>query len=84
MNRVRYVVPYLHTCLNNLMKLFLQGEWEKAVELLTEAIKLNPNSAAMFAKRGASFLKMKKPRACLRDCTRYRRMYQFAISESRD
>ncbi len=41
------------------------------MELLTEAIKLNPNSAAMFAKRGASFLKMKKPRACLRDCTRY-------------
>ena len=32
--------------------LFLQGEWEAAIALFTEAIKLNPNSAAMFAKRG--------------------------------
>lgn len=29
-----------------------QGEWEAAIALFTEAIKLNPNSAAMFAKRG--------------------------------
>ena len=31
---------------------FHQGEWEAAIALFTEAIKLNPNSAAMFAKRG--------------------------------
>lgn len=36
--------------------------------LFTEAIKLNPNSAAMFAKRGACYLKLNKPRACVRDC----------------
>jgi len=47
-----------------------QGEWEKAIELFTNAIKLNPNSAAMFAKRGTCFLKLNKPRACVRDCTR--------------
>ena len=53
--------------------LFLwQGEWDKAVGLFTEAIKLNPNSAAMFAKRGTCFLKLSPPapRACVRDCSR--------------
>ena len=34
------------------LKSLLQGEWEAAIALFTEAIKLNPNSAAMFAKRG--------------------------------
>ena len=40
--------------------------------LFTEAIKLNPNSAAMFAKRGTCFLKLSPPapRACVRDCSR--------------
>ena len=33
---------------------FHQGEWEEAIALFTEAIKLNPNSAAMFAKRGCA------------------------------
>merc|ERR1712012_549005 len=41
-----------------------------AIALFTEAIKLNPNSAAMFAKRGACFIKVQKPNACVRDCTR--------------
>ena len=36
----------------NSSNLFLQGEWEAAIALFTEAIQLNPNSAAMFAKRG--------------------------------
>ena len=50
----------------------LQGEWDKAMGLFTEAIKLNPNSAAMFAKRGTCFLKLSPPapRACVRDCSR--------------
>merc|ERR1719226_62594 len=47
-----------------------EGEWQKAVDLFTEAIKLNPTSAAMFAKRGNCFIKMKRPNACIRDCTR--------------
>ena len=41
--------PFLNV---NSSNLFLQGEWEAAIALFTEAIQLNPNSAAMFAKRG--------------------------------
>jgi len=52
------------------MRTFSEGEWEKAIGQFTEAIQLNPNSAAMFAKRGACFLKLEKPNACVRDCTR--------------
>lgn len=52
------------------MSAFSEGEWEAAIALFTEAIKLNPNSAAMFAKRGACFIKVQKPNACVRDCTR--------------
>lgn len=52
------------------MSTFSEGEWEKAIEMFTEAIKLNPNSAAMFAKRGAAYIKLQKPNACVRDCTR--------------
>merc|ERR1719431_434529 len=52
------------------MATFSEGEREKAIGLFTEAIKLNPNSAAMFAKRGTCFIKTKKPNACVRDCTR--------------
>lgn len=52
------------------MSAFSEGEWETAIGLFTEAIKLNPNSAAMFAKRGACFIKNKSPRACVRDCSR--------------
>merc|ERR1719318_2546337 len=40
------------------MQAFSEGEWDKAMGLFTEAIKLNPNSAAMFAKRGTCFLKL--------------------------
>ncbi len=36
----------------------------------TEAIKINANSAVAFAKRGACFLKLQKPNACIRDCSR--------------
>merc|ERR1711971_1132349 len=52
------------------MSAFSEGEWEAAIALFTEAIQLNPNSAAMFAKRGACFIKVQKPNACVRDCTR--------------
>jgi len=52
------------------MSAFSEGDWESAIGLFTEAIELNPNSAAMFAKRGACFIKVQKPNACVRDCTR--------------
>jgi suppressor of tumorigenicity protein 13 len=47
-----------------------EGEWAKASDLFTEAIKINSTSAAMFAKRGNCYIKLKKPNACIRDCTR--------------
>lgn len=49
---------------------FSEGNIEKAVELYTEAIKLNPNSALLFAKRGQAYLKLSKPNACIKDCSR--------------
>merc|ERR1719507_2242501 len=49
---------------SNAMGTYSEGEWGKAIEMFTDAIKLNPNSAAMFAKRGACFLKLKKPSKC--------------------
>ena len=52
------------------MATFSEGEWEKALPIFTEAIQLNPGSAAMFAKRGACYLKLKKPNAAIRDCSK--------------
>ncbi|KAJ8912917.1 hypothetical protein NQ315_017247 [Exocentrus adspersus] len=47
-----------------------EGNIEKAIELFTEAIELNPQSALLLAKRGQAYLKLTKPNACIRDCTR--------------
>merc|ERR1711872_231159 len=54
------------------MQTFSEGEWDKAIEIFTEAIKINPNSAAVFAKRGMCYLKIspKATNACVKDCTR--------------
>ena len=54
------------------MQTYSEGEWEKAIELFTEAIKINPNSAVMFAKRGMCYLKInpKATGACVKDCSR--------------
>ncbi|XP_023022396.2 putative protein FAM10A4 [Leptinotarsa decemlineata] len=52
------------------MSLLSEGNIEKAIEIFTEAIELNPNSALLFAKRGQAYLKLTKPNACIRDCTR--------------
>ncbi len=49
---------------------FSEGEWQKAIDLFTDAIRINPNSAVAFAKRGTCYLKLKKPNACIRDCDR--------------
>merc|ERR1712013_917764 len=37
------------------MSSFSEGEWEAAIALFTEAIKLNPNSAAMFADNAGAY-----------------------------
>eukprot|EP00095_Tigriopus_kingsejongensis_P011319 snap_masked-scaffold1444_size41037-processed-gene-0.1 protein:Tk11319 transcript:snap_masked-scaffold1444_size41037-processed-gene-0.1-mRNA-1 annotation:"hsc70-interacting protein" len=49
---------------------FSEGQWDQAIDLFTQAVLLNPQNAVVFAKRGASFLKLKKPKACIRDCDR--------------
>lgn len=49
---------------------FACGDFQKAVEGFTNAIKLNPHSALMFAKRANCYLNLQKPNACIRDCDR--------------
>merc|ERR1719348_585901 len=44
------------------------GDLQKAVDLFTEAIKLNPTSAMLYAKRGNILLKQKRVKACIKDC----------------
>ncbi|KAI4478292.1 hypothetical protein M0804_011946 [Polistes exclamans] len=47
---------------------FVEKDYEKAIQLYTEAIKLNPQAALLYAKRGQIYLLLKKPNACIRDC----------------
>ncbi len=49
---------------------FNNGEYLKAAECFTKAIKLNPQSALMFAKRANCYIHLQKPNACIRDCDR--------------
>ncbi|XP_015180828.1 PREDICTED: putative protein FAM10A4 [Polistes dominula] len=49
---------------------FVEKDYEKAIQLYTEAIKLNPQTALLYAKRGQVYLLLKKPNACIRDCNR--------------
>lgn len=49
---------------------FVEKDYEKAIELYTEAILLNPHASLLYAKRGQVFLLMNKPNACIRDCNR--------------
>merc|ERR1711953_723454 len=52
------------------MSAYSDGEFEKAVQIFTEAIQFNATSAMPFGKRGAGDLKLAKPNACIRDCSR--------------
>ena len=52
------------------MAAFSEGEWQKSIDLFTEAIEINATSAMPFVKRGACYLKTKRPNACIRDCDR--------------
>ncbi|XP_013868344.1 hsc70-interacting protein [Austrofundulus limnaeus] len=47
-----------------------EGDLQKALDLFTEAIKLNPRVAILYAKRASVFIKMQKPNAAIRDCDR--------------
>ncbi|RVE69225.1 hypothetical protein OJAV_G00075450 [Oryzias javanicus] len=46
------------------------GDLQKALDLFTEAIKLNPRLAILYAKRASVYIKMQKPNAAIRDCDR--------------
>ncbi|XP_072444623.1 hsc70-interacting protein [Chiloscyllium punctatum] len=45
-----------------------EGNLEKAIGHFTEAIKLNPRLAVLYAKRASVYVKMQKPNAAIRDC----------------
>ena len=49
---------------------FVEKDYEKAVQLYTEAILLNPQASLLYAKRGQIYLLLNKPNACIRDCNR--------------
>lgn len=51
------------------VKEFQEGNIDKAIEKYTEAIKLNPTHALLYAKRGQAYLQQTKPNACIKDCT---------------
>lgn len=44
------------------------GELQNAIGLFTEAIKLNPHLAILYAKRASVYVKLQKPNAAIRDC----------------
>ncbi|XP_053493779.1 hsc70-interacting protein [Ictalurus furcatus] len=47
-----------------------EGELQKSLDLFTDAIKLNPRSAILYAKRASVYIRMQKPNAAIRDCDR--------------
>ncbi|XP_035036370.2 hsc70-interacting protein [Hippoglossus stenolepis] len=47
-----------------------EGDLQKALDLFTGAIKLNPCLAILYAKRASVYIKMQKPNAAIRDCDR--------------
>ncbi|KAK3864206.1 hypothetical protein Pcinc_030090 [Petrolisthes cinctipes] len=50
------------------MAAMADGDLQKAVDLFTEAIKLNPDSAMLYAKRASILLKQQRVKAAIRDC----------------
>lgn len=51
-------------------KAYSEQNFDQAISLYTDAIRLNPMNALFYAKRGQAFLKLSKPNACIRDCDR--------------
>ena len=45
-------------------------ELQKAIDLVTDAIKLNPPLAILYAKRACVFIKLQWPNAAIQDCDR--------------
>ncbi|XP_010439307.1 PREDICTED: FAM10 family protein At4g22670 [Camelina sativa] len=49
------------------MEALSEGNFDEAIEHLTEAITLNPTSAIMYGNRASVYIKLKKPNAAIRD-----------------
>ncbi|XP_067426087.1 putative protein FAM10A4 [Emydura macquarii macquarii] len=47
-----------------------QGELQKAIDLFTDAIRLNPHFTLLYINRASVFVKLQKPNAAIRDCDR--------------
>ncbi|XP_061448118.1 putative protein FAM10A4 [Rhineura floridana] len=45
-----------------------KGNLQRAIELFTGAIKLNPQSSVTYVNRASTFVKLKRPNAAIRDC----------------
>jgi len=50
-------------------KAMRSGENDKALDLMTQAILIGEPSALLYARRASVLLKLKRPMACIRDCT---------------
>uniref|UniRef100_A0A8D2DKG6 Hsp70-interacting protein N-terminal domain-containing protein n=1 Tax=Sciurus vulgaris TaxID=55149 RepID=A0A8D2DKG6_SCIVU len=51
-------------------KIQASGELQKAIDLFTDATKLKPCLAILYAKRASAFIKLQMPNAAIRDCDR--------------
>uniref|UniRef100_K7FDQ1 Uncharacterized protein n=1 Tax=Pelodiscus sinensis TaxID=13735 RepID=K7FDQ1_PELSI len=47
-----------------------KGELHRAVDLFTDAIKLNPRHTILYANRASVYVQLQKPNAAIRDCDR--------------
>lgn len=52
------------------MAAFSEGNFDEALKLFTEAVKINPHSALLYAKRASIYIKQKKPNKAIHDCTK--------------
>ncbi|XP_005304481.2 putative protein FAM10A4 [Chrysemys picta bellii] len=47
-----------------------EGKFQKAIDLFTDAIRLNPHFNLLYVNRASAFVKLQKPNAAIRDCDR--------------
>ncbi|XP_050795684.1 hsc70-interacting protein-like [Gopherus flavomarginatus] len=47
-----------------------EGEFQKGIDLFTDAVRLNPHFNLLYVNRASDFVKLQKPNAAIRDCDR--------------
>lgn len=52
------------------MNAMSDGNYAEAINLFSDAIKANPTSGLLYAKRASCYLRMQKPNAAIHDCDR--------------